>query len=42
MFFEENFDYEECLKSLSALEREYGMDFPFHPVPFPEEPEVDY
>ena len=40
--FEENFDYEECLKSLSALEREYGMEFPFHPVPFPEEPEVDY
>ena len=40
--FEENFDYEACIQALLDLEREYGMEFPFHPVPFPEEPKADY
>ena len=39
--YEEHFKYERCLAELTALEVEYGMEFPFHPQPFPPEPPAD-
>lgn len=40
--YEEDSDYDKCVAALNDLEEEFKLEFPYHPVPLPTEPDPEF